>query len=90
MDYERWVPIAYLLFGAVTLVNGLFYFQNDGLTLGTILLIIGGSLMIAVTAPALFGSDGWSLSESAGKWMFFGSLLGLILYFMGSVLSVVV
>lgn len=91
MNYKRWTPIVYFFFGAITLVNGILSFQSDGVTLGTILLLVGGGLMVVVTTPALFGSSRgkWSLPESTGKLLFFGSLLVLVLCFSGIVLLVV-
>jgi hypothetical protein len=89
MDYERWIPVIYLLFGAASLVNGLFSFQNNGPTLETILLVVGGSLMIALTASVLLRSDGWSFPEPTDRMMFYGGLLGLVLYVTGSAFSAV-
>jgi hypothetical protein len=89
MDYERWTPVIFLLFGAATFANGLLSFHNSGTTIETILLIVGGGLMVVSAAPALFRSNWWSLSESMGRPMFFAGLLGLVLYLAGSVLSVI-
>lgn len=89
MDYERWVPVIYLLFGVVSLVNGVSSFLNDGTTLETVLLIVGGGLMIVLAVSALFRSDGGSFPEPTDRTMFYGCLLGLVLYVTGSVFSAV-